>query len=210
MEHLQAPPVTRTTVDHASGDPDVREHHRDILDRIDRLDRPDRFQWCSGEELRYHLDPGPDWAVVDLGSGTGFYTGEVAPLVDTVYAVDILEEMHDLYREKGLPSNVVPVTAAFDDLPFDDGELDGAIAVKTFHHELDAAVDEVARVLRPGARFVVVDWSATGAGTRTPPVEEDYFDLATVQSRLLEAGFAVRTAQERWETFLVVAERRSR
>ena len=186
----------------------LTDYHRDIIDRIDRLEDPERYRWLSAEELRYHLDPSPSWTVADLGSGTGLYTDEIAPVVEHVYAVDNLEEIHDRYRELGLPPNVEPVTAGFDDLPFDDHYLDGAIAVKTFHHELDAALAEVARVLRPGGRLVVADWSATGADDRDPPIEEGYFDLATAQSLLLEADFWIRLARERRETFLVVADRR--
>lgn len=194
-----------------SDDPRAGEtdEHRAILDRLDGLEDPSRYRWLSGEELRHYLDPSPSWTVADLGSGTGFYTAEVAPVVRRAYAVDILAEMHERHRVRGLPENVEPVRTAFGDLPFDDGGLDGAIAVMTFHHELDASLGEVARVLRPGGRFVVVDWSATGAGGRESPVDEEYFDLATCQSLLLEAGFRIRLARERRETFVVVATRRS-
>ena len=184
------------------------DEHREILDRLDKLEDPSRYRWVSGEELRHHLDPSPSWVVADLGSGTGFYTDEVAPVVRRAYAVDLLEEMHERYREQGMPANVEPVTTAFDDLPFDDGALDGAVAVMTFHHELDESLAEVARVLRAGGRLVVADWSRTGVGLRDPPVEEEYFDAATCQSLLLAAGFRIRLAQERQETFVVVASKR--
>lgn len=196
-------------MDHDNGPAGEDEDYRAILDRLEKLEDPSRYRWLSGEELRHHLGPAPEGAVADLGSGSGFYTDEVAPIVGRAYAVDILPEMHQRYRERGLPDNVEPVTAGFGDLPFADGGLDGAVAVMTFHHELDAALDEIARVLRPGGRFVVADWSATAAGERDPPVEEEYFDLATCQSRLLEAGFRIRLAQERRETFLVVGTPRT-
>lgn len=185
------------------------EDPRAILDRLDKLEDPERYRWLSGEELRYYLDASPGWRVADLGSGTGFYADELAPVARRVYAVDRLDEMHERYRAQGKPANVEPVTTDFGDLPFPDGHLDAAVAVMTYHHGLEAAVDEVARALRPGGRFVVADWSATGAGLRDPPVEEEYFDLAAVQSQLLDAGFRIRVARERLETFLVVAAKRS-
>lgn len=184
---------------------------RGILDRIERLDDPSNYRYLSGEELRAFLDPGPDWTVVDLGSGTGFYTAELAPVAETVCAVDVLDEMHGIYREKGIPANVEPVTADMTDLPFTSGSLDGAVSTRTFHHGVADALDELRRVLRPGGRFVVVDWSATGAGEREHHRDdEEYFDLATVQSRLLANGFRIRHATERRETFVVVASRRAR
>lgn len=177
-------------------------------ERIDSIDDSDAFRYCSGEELRTFLDPAPDWRVADFGSGTGLFTSELAPVAEAVYAIDVRPSMHDVYREKGMPGNVIPVTADFEDLPFPDGHLDGAVSLRTYHHDFDVALSEVARVLGPGGRLVVVDWSATGAGERETPVEEEYADIATAQSQLLEAGFRVDAARERRETFVVVASLR--
>lgn len=181
----------------------------DLDERIDRLDDPTQYRYLSAEELRSLLDPGPDWVVADLGSGTGLFTDELAPVVGPLVAVDIRPAMHDHYRSKGLPANVVPLTADVGALPLADGVLDGAVSIRTFHHGVADGLDEIARVLKPGGRLVVVDWSATGAGDRERGRHpEDYVDLATAQSRLLDAGFRIRTARERRETFVVVAARR--
>lgn len=181
-------------------------HEHDFTDRTDRLEDPAQYRYLSAEELRTFLDPSPDWTVADLGSGTGFYADEIAPVVDAVYAVDAFEGMHERYAAKGMPSNVEPVTADVGDIPLDDGVLDGAMSLRTFHHGVAGALDEVARLLRTGGRFVVVDWSATGAGDRDRgPDPERCYDLAAVQSMLVESGFAIREAVERRETFVVVA-----
>ena len=181
-------------------------YDRERVEKID--DATAAFRYCSAEELRTFLDPGPDWRVADLGSGTGRYTSELAPVAGTVYAVDVRPSMHAVYREKGMPENVASVVADFASLPFPDDHLDGAVSLRTYHHDFEPALPEVARVLRPGGRLVVVDWSGTGAGDRETPVDEDYFDLATVQSHLLDAGFRIEEARERRETFVVVASLR--
>jgi len=189
---------------------DHAPHHDDeafsIVDRIDHLDDPRQFRYLSGEELRTFLDPGDRWVVADLGSGTGFFTDELALAVETCYAVDVHEEMHAAYRAKGLPDNVVPVTADVADLPLPDDALDAVTSIRSFHHGVVDALDEVVRVLRPSGRIVVVDWSATGAGERERGKHpEHYFTVAEVQARLIEAGFRIRAASERRETFVVVA-----
>lgn len=178
-------------------------------EKADRLEEPGRYKYLSAEEVYALLEPEPGWTVADLGSGTGFYTDDVAPLVEQVYAVDVHEAMQEAYREKGVPENVELVTSDVGDLPFADDALDAALSIRTFHHGVADSLGELGRVLRPGGRFVVVDWSATGAGDRDRgPDPEDCFDLATAQSLLLEAGFEIRSARERRETFALVGCRR--
>ncbi|WP_276302265.1 class I SAM-dependent methyltransferase [Halorussus lipolyticus] len=175
----------------------------------DRLEDESRYRYLSREELvgALDLDSESGSSVADLGSGTGFYTDDVAPFAGDLRAVDVQAEMHDLYREKGVPENVELVTADIGDLPFGDGELDAAFSTMTFHEfASEESLAEVARTLRDGARFVVADWSANGSGDGGPPVEERYSRDEAVEL-LEDAGFEIRRADERPETCFVVADR---
>lgn len=196
--------------------------HTYPVDRADALEDPSRYRYCSREELLGMLEPTPDDVVADLGSGTGFYADDVAPFVDTLYAVDVQSAMHDRYREKGVPGPVEFVTAEVSSLPFEDGQLDGAYSTMTHHEyasqtpaddaettpaaETDGALAELARVIRPGGRLVTVDWSADGESEAGPPLAER-FDLATATARLEAVGFDITFARDRPETFAVVATR---
>ncbi len=180
-------------------------YHTFPLDNADALEDPTRYRFCSREELVALVDPGPESTVADLGSGTGFYTDEIAPFAGRVYAVDVQEGMHDRYREKGLPDNVDPVTAEVGDLPFADGDLDRAFSTMTYHEYAgDGALEEVARALREGGVHAVVDWTRQGAGERGPPTDERY-DLEAAIAHHREAGFAVERARTRPETFVLAA-----
>ncbi|PHQ45658.1 SAM-dependent methyltransferase, partial [Halorubrum sp. C3] len=101
--------------------------HTFDADQAERLERPGRYRWVSAEELVGPLVEADAEVVADLGSGTGFYTDDVAARVETVYGVDVQPEMHDQYREKGVPDGVELVTSDVADLPFADGELDGVV-----------------------------------------------------------------------------------
>ncbi|SEO82304.1 Methyltransferase domain-containing protein [Halogranum amylolyticum] len=181
--------------------------HTFDVDRAADLEDPSRYRFCSREELLSLLALDSSTVVADLGSGTGFYTDDVAPYVDTCYAVDVQSEMHDLYREKGLPENVETVTANVDDLPLDDGALDAAFSTMTYHeYASDESLAELHRVLRPGGRLVTVDWSADGEGEDGPPRAER-FSLGDAVSTLGDAGFTVTHAETRRETFVCVARR---
>ncbi|MFB6138332.1 MAG: class I SAM-dependent methyltransferase [Halobacteriaceae archaeon] len=163
-----------------------------------------RYQLLSAEELLWALSPDGDETVADLGSGTGFYTDDVAPAVDHAYAVDIQESMHEHYRAKGVPDNVDLVTSAIADLPFETGSLDAAFSTMTYHEfAAEEALRESARVLDSRGTFVVADWTASGRGTRGPPIEER-FSAADAASALSQHGFHVAFEAERPETFLLI------
>jgi len=176
-------------------------------DRAENLEDVTRFRYCSREELLEGLgvERTGEATVADVGSGTGFYTDEIAPYVGRMYAVDVQPEMHDHYRANGVPENVSLVTAEAADLPFSDDELDGAFSTMTYHEfASEAALDELRRALAPGAPLVTVDWSATGEGARGPPTDERY-DRARAVDHHEAVGFTVERAATRPETFVVVA-----
>jgi ubiquinone/menaquinone biosynthesis C-methylase UbiE len=168
-------------------------------------DAAERYRYCSREELHGLVAPHADMRLADLGSGTGFYTDDLAPHAGTVYAVDVQATMHDHYREKGVPENVELVEADAADFPLTADELDAAVSTMTFHEFADeAALREVARVLRPGGRLVTVDWDRDGAGEAGPPRDETY-GLDDAVSLQTGAGFVVERAERRPETFVTVA-----
>jgi ubiquinone/menaquinone biosynthesis C-methylase UbiE len=179
--------------------------HTFPVENADALEDPSRYRHCSREELVAMLDPSPHSTVADLGSGTGFFTDDVAPFAETVYAVDAQAGMHEKYREKGVPDNVELVTAGVTDLPLADGDLDRAFSTMTYHEFAgEGALAELKRVIRDGGLLVTVDWTAEGSQESGPPTEER-FDLATAIEHHHEAGFVVEDASARPETFALVA-----
>jgi arsenite methyltransferase len=102
----------------------------------------------------------PEWAVADIGAGTGFLAAGLAPLVKRVYVVDGSAAMLAVAK-KNLAAfqNVEFHEADGAGLPFPDESLDAVFANMYLHHTPDplAAIREMARVLRPGGRLVITD-----------------------------------------------------
>jgi ubiquinone/menaquinone biosynthesis C-methylase UbiE len=101
-----------------------------------------------------------EWVVGDLGCGTGQVTAAVAPFVSRVIAVDGSAAMLQAARKRlqGL-ENVDLRRGELEALPIDEARLDAATLMLVLHHVPDPAkaLAEVARVLKPGARLIVVD-----------------------------------------------------
>jgi ubiquinone/menaquinone biosynthesis C-methylase UbiE len=184
-------------------------HHTFDAEKAEKLEEAGRYRYLSAEELLWALDLSGEETVADLGSGTGFYTDDVAPSAEHIWGVDVQSAMHEQYREKGVPENVDLVTTDVADLPFDDDGLDAAFSTMTYHEfASDDSLAELARVVRPGGRLVIGDWAASGEGESGPPAAERYA-LDDAVTALENAGFAIEFEAVRPETFLVTATRSS-
>jgi ArsR family transcriptional regulator len=102
----------------------------------------------------------PQWIVGDLGCGTGEVSAALAPFVARVVAVDASPAMLQAARKRlhGF-DNIDLRRGELEALPIDDARLDGATLMLVLHHVPDPqrALLDVARVLKPGGRLVLVD-----------------------------------------------------
>lgn len=118
---------------------------------------------ASGEDLERLITvaaPRSDDRALDLGCGVGHTLRRIAPLVAFAVGADATLEMMQAGRA-GVVSAPNAVFAQSDAtaLPFADATFDLVTCRLAAHHFTDAAsaFREVARVLRPRGRFVLVD-----------------------------------------------------
>src|SRR5215831_4580479 len=104
--------------------------------------------------------------VLDLGTGTGSVAIKAASLVmpgGNVTAVDISPEMLDLARQRSASlgmNNIEFLEGRAEELPAPTGRCDSVLASLSLMYVIDraAAAREIARVFRPGGRFVAAIW----------------------------------------------------
>jgi ArsR family transcriptional regulator len=166
-------PLIREQVAATSGAGQDERRLRGILTRR-RAKSQEFFATAAGEWDRLREDQFGDsfflWAVLglidpalvvgDLGCGTGQLTETVAPYVSRVIAVDSSADMLDAARARvGNAANVELRQGDLENLPIGPGELDAAMLSLVLHYAPAPAkaLSEVARVLRPGGRVLVVD-----------------------------------------------------
>jgi SAM-dependent methyltransferase len=102
------------------------------------------------EEAARWLVPEDAQFVIELGAGTGKLTRAVAALGARVVAVEPDPRMLAVLCERGLEG----VDGSAEAIPFGDGGADAVVAGSALHwFDLDAALPEIHRVLRPGGRL---------------------------------------------------------
>jgi ubiquinone/menaquinone biosynthesis C-methylase UbiE len=100
--------------------------------------------------------------VLDLGCGAGHASFAVASVAGRVTAYDLSQEMLDVVaraaRERGF-ANIVTRKGAAETLPFADAAFDIVVSRFSAHHwmHVPAALNEVARVLKPEGVVVFID-----------------------------------------------------
>lgn len=110
----------------------------------------------------------PSWTVADLGCGTGNVAELVGPHVKRVIAVDQSDAMLTAARAR-LRSNTALNNVEFragplERLPLRANEADVSVLALVLHHveDVQAALNEAARVTKPGGLVLVVDMLAHG------------------------------------------------
>ena len=101
-----------------------------------------------------------DAVVADLGCGTGQTVADLAPFAGKVIGVDASPQMLKAARRRlNGTENVELLPGELTDLPIGKGTCDAALCVLALSYVDDASavVREMARILKPGGRVVVVD-----------------------------------------------------
>ncbi|MGH3669111.1 MAG: methyltransferase domain-containing protein [Pseudonocardiaceae bacterium] len=113
--------------------------------------------------LREVLALVPGSQVLDIGCGPGILASEMAAEVSPaghVYGIDISESMLALAEQHcGTAGGVTLRSGRAERIPFGDEEFDAAIAVQVYEYvtDIEGALAELFRVLRPGGRAVILD-----------------------------------------------------
>ena len=142
----------------------VRQMFTAIAPTYDRLNRIISLRldqrWRRTAVRRLGWDRQPTGAYLDLCAGTMDFGATLARergFGGRIVAADFAEAMLRLGRAKS--DRLRPVTADALELPFADASFDGAMVGWGVRNlvDLDAGLAEAARVLRPGAKLVILE-----------------------------------------------------
>lgn len=93
--------------------------------------------------------------VIDLGAGTGKFTGRLVATGAQVIAVEPVAQM--LEKLSLAWPQVLAVSGTATDLPLPDASVDAVVCAQAFHwFARTEALDEIARVLKPGGKLGLI------------------------------------------------------
>jgi ubiquinone/menaquinone biosynthesis C-methylase UbiE len=155
----------------------------------------------TGSDLKRLIELG-EWSAdqhaIDIATGGGHTALAVAPHVAHVTVTDLtptmLEQAKAFHHAQGI-TNVHFQVADAENLPFADASFDRATCRIAPHHfpNIGRAVQEIARVLKPGGLFLLIDNMAPS------DPELDAFDNTVEKMR--DASHCRSYTQEEWQTF---------
>jgi len=130
--------------------------------------------------------------VLDVGCGTGKLLASALQRWPRAHATGVDPAFGMATRAAATLPSAVIVVAQAEHLPLPDASVDLALSTISLHHwhDRDRGIAEVARVLRPGGRFVLADlllapWVARLAG------DEPYWDEGARERAFDRAGLVV-------------------
>src|SRR3954449_8382838 len=151
-----------------SGGPEKRAYVRDIFTAIaptyDRLNRIISFRFDQGWRryavARLGWERAPEGIYLDLCAGTLDFAAALAArpgFRGRIVGADFVPAMLDQGRNKS--QRVDPIAADALELPFNNGSFDGAMLGWGARNltSLDSGLEEAARVLKPGAKLVILE-----------------------------------------------------
>lgn len=195
--------------------------HETLFDpsRFQRLNDPQRLLTeVSEHDLARLLELDGGEEVLDLGSGTGFYTDRIASLTTgTVYAVELQPAMNEHYGERGIPQNVrliagditaLPFSAAPGEIGLEPASVDVACSIATWHETGDKLdLTGLVKILRPRGKLVVIDWRRDPESWECGPPGDIRFTKEEVVAMLAPCFSLARAENLGRFMFSVVARR---
>ncbi len=134
---------------------------------------PTRFVQPDTVTSHFHIRPGD--TVADIGAGGGYFVPALAAAVGSegqVYACEIqkclIEKLGEYIRSAGF-TQVAPIWCDVESpegtkLPAESVDIVVLVNTLFLLSDTSAAMTEIIRILRPGGKVCVVDWSESFAG----------------------------------------------
>ncbi|MBL0385633.1 class I SAM-dependent methyltransferase [Tumebacillus sp. ITR2] len=184
--------------------------HRFNPQHVAKLLNPDRLKMLPPEQIVDALQISQDDNVADLGCGPGVFTLPIAKRTQrTVYAIDVERQMLELLQqrtEEAGVSNVQTVLSDAEKIDLPDQSVDKVLIAFVLHEvgDLNQAVQEVKRILRPNGNVLILEWEKKE--TEMGPPVHHRLDSNELQQVLVANGLQTEVKLLNDNHYMVVAQ----
>lgn len=141
----------------------MSENRFDDIQRT-RMENPERRKLLPQDHILSLLNIDKSDVILDIGAGVGYFTFPLAQRTNnTVYALDIEQHMLDdiqKHANEHTIQNLTLLQEPIEQIPLEAHTIDCALASMVLHEveTLRPALTKIYNIIKPGGRFVVVDW----------------------------------------------------
>jgi len=176
------------------GHANAHMHQTSFEDLVERFDSPERKDWQKPTEVVALFGELSGKTIMDIGSGTGYFSFPLAQAGAKVIAADVDERFQAYIKDKKAEMEIGDEVIELRKIPYDSPALDSAevdevIIVNTYHH-IENRTEYFAKVLKglkEGGRLWVIDYKKEE--TPNGPPLEMRMEAKTVKDELIQAGF---------------------
>ena len=142
--------------------------------KADKLFAEERRKLIPAESVLEYLQLKPGDTVADLGAGNGYFTIPMAKKTgNTVYAIDIEPKMLDLLKANAKDeqlTNIKYVVSDLENIQLEDNTVNKVFVSFVIHEgtDIDKALREMKRILKPNGEMVLLEWEAVETETGPP------------------------------------------
>lgn len=177
------------------GHANAHMNRQSFADLAAAFESESRDAWQKPEEVLAHIGDVRGKTVMDIGSGTGYFSFRLVQAGANVICADVDERFLSYIEERMTREKIAKHRMELRKVPYDSstlqpGEVDVVLIVDTYHH-IENRVDyfnEVRAGLKPGGKLVVVDFEKRDLPIG-PPVNMKLAEHE-VLAELTRAGFS--------------------
>jgi len=178
---------------HTHGSANEYMHQSSVEDLIKRFESPERDAYQQPEKVMDYLGDIQGMTIMDIGSGSGYFSVKLAEQGAQVIAADVDDDFQQFIKDRIAENNLKNIETR--KIPFDapglmEEEVDKAFMVNTYHHIENrvAYFEKVKNGTKPDGELVLIDFFKSESPVG-PPVEHK-LAIDQVVDELKKAGYA--------------------
>ncbi len=159
-----------------------------------RFESPERDAYQQPRKVLDYLGDVSGETIMDIGSGTGYFSFRLVEAGAKVIAADVDERFQEYIRTKkdrlGIPDSKLTLRKIpYDDPALEPGEVDKVLTVNTYHHIEDRSnyFSKVRTGLKPGGTLIIIDYFKEDLPVGPPKSMK--INRETIVEELRAAGF---------------------